>query len=250
MGPQTSVSVPALPGAVGISSLTVYADGNVDGHAGGSAHAHLVCSEAYYVVSGRGAVQTLGAQGYTETDLRAGVVLQLGPGTIHRLVNEDELRLLVIMQNGGLPEAGDAVLTLPPEHLSSRERYDAAAALPHHRATEQAGRRRDLSVDGFTRLREACARAGPQALMPFYTAAAALVRPLLGDWKDRWRSGAHRDAVGTSRRIEALASGDVGHLLEATVVVQPEPAERGRLGMCGHLDTYAARADPGTGWPQ
>lgn len=50
----------------------------------------------------------------------------------------------VLMQNSGLPEAGDAVLAFPPEVVADPERYATAAALPPGTgpATEAAARRR------------------------------------------------------------------------------------------------------------
>lgn len=126
----TGEALAGFPGAVGISALSVYRTEAADGHAGGSPHVHLVCSEAYYVVGGQGLVQTLTASGFRETPLRAGAVVQFGPGTIHRLINQGDLQILVIMQNSGLPESGDAVLTLPPELLHDAEVYRRAATLP------------------------------------------------------------------------------------------------------------------------
>ncbi|MGW3810334.1 hypothetical protein ACWD50_27265, partial [Micromonospora sp. NPDC005113] len=41
-------------------------------------------------------------------------------------------------------------------------------------------------------------------------------------------------------RLDALGRGDAGHLGEAGVYAVDEPVERGRLGMCGLLDTYPA----------
>ncbi|GAB3933934.1 hypothetical protein GCM10027614_06000 [Micromonospora vulcania] len=49
---------------------------------------------------------------------------------MHRLVNGGGLSIVVLMQNSGLPEAGDAVLTFPPDVLADPAAYAAAAALP------------------------------------------------------------------------------------------------------------------------
>src|SRR5262245_61519905 len=98
-----------LPGAVGVSGLQVYDWPTADGLCGGSPHVHLACAEAYVVIEGKGSVQTLNTEGFASTPLRPGTVLWFTPGTIHRLVNDDGLRIVVIMQNDGLPEAGDAV---------------------------------------------------------------------------------------------------------------------------------------------
>ena len=242
---RTAAAAPAqgstvLPGGIGISSLTVYGSGSVDGHMGGSAHMHLACSEAYYVVAGRGTAQTLNTAGFRETTLRPGVVMHFEPGTIHRLVNDGDLQILVMMQNGGLPEAGDAVLTLPPEHLSDRARYEAATALVEGDEHGCAMRRRDLSIMGFTALREAFQARGAEALEPFFASATELVRPLIGQWRRRWQDGARLLADTTGEQLDELDLSDHSHLRAAGVHIQPQPEVTGRLGMCGHLDVYAA----------
>lgn len=101
---------PPLPGAVGLSHLCPYDWPAADGVRGGSPHLHLVCTEAYVVTGGRGAVQTLGPGGCRDIPLEAGSVAWFTPGTVHRMVQGEELRVTVLMENSGLPEAGDAVL--------------------------------------------------------------------------------------------------------------------------------------------
>ena len=56
--------IPPLPGAVGVTHLKVYDTEAPDGLFGGSPHVHFACTEAYLVIGGRGAVQTLGADGF------------------------------------------------------------------------------------------------------------------------------------------------------------------------------------------
>jgi hypothetical protein len=148
----------------------------------------------------------------------------------------------VIMQNNGLPEAGDAVLTFPSDVLADPRRYADAVALPDGGApgvdVNAAYRRRDLAIEGFQELRAAVERDGPRALAAFQTAAAALKRPLLDQWRTRWEDGAFRAAQSTGVQLDALARGDASHLREARVTALPGPTEEGRLGMCGLLDTY------------
>jgi mannose-6-phosphate isomerase-like protein (cupin superfamily) len=125
---------PFFPGGTAVSGLQVYDWPADDGLSGGSPHVHLACTEAYVVVGGEGTLQTLTVQGPSQIPLRPGTVAWFGPGTIHRAVNGDgALRVVVLMQNGGLPEAGDAVLTFPPEVLANPAAYNAAASLldPH-----------------------------------------------------------------------------------------------------------------------
>ncbi|MFC8297958.1 cupin domain-containing protein [Micromonospora orduensis] len=230
----------ALPGGIGVSRLRVYDTVAPDGVVGGTPHVHLCCTEGYVVTDGEGAVQTLTADGYRETPLRPGAVVWFRPGTVHRLVNGGGLTIVVLMQNSGLPEAGDAVLTFPPEVLADPDAYAAAVALPDGGApgadVRAAYRRRDLAVTGFQALRAG----GPAALAAFHDAALALRRPLLADWRRRWAVGAGRAAAGTGEQLDALERGDACHLGEARVYAVDEPVERGRLGMCGLLDTYPA----------
>ncbi|MEH1165178.1 cupin domain-containing protein [Micromonospora sp. CPCC 205539] len=231
-----------LPGGIGVSRLRVYDTTAPDGVVGGTPHVHLCCTEGYAVTGGEGAVQTLTAGGYRETPLRPGAVVWFEPGTVHRLVNGGGLTIVVLMQNSGLPEAGDAVLTFPPEVLADPAAYAAAAALPDGGApgadVTAAYRRRDLAVTGFQALRAG----GPAELAAFHAAALALRRPLLARWRERWAAGAGRAAATTGEQLDALERGDPGHLAEARVYAVDEPVERGRLGMCGLLDTYPANA--------
>lgn len=237
-GTGGSPAPPPLPGAVGISRLQVYSSAAADGVVGGTPHMHLACSEGYYVTGGAGAVHTLTARGQERVPLRAGTVAWFTPGTVHRLVNEGDLEIVTLMQNGGLPEAGDAVLTLPSSVLSDPERYDREARLPRNATLDDARRRRDLAVQGLAELTAALERHGPPALEAFYRAAAAIVRPRLQGWRALWEDGARRAAQDTADQLDALGDGDVTHLLSAGVHARPDPDETGRLGMCGLLDTY------------
>ena len=221
-----------LPGGIGVSLLRVYDTTAPDGLVGGSPHVHLACSEGYYVIAGTGAVQTLTTSGYAETPLEPGAVVWFGPGTIHRLVNTGELTILTLMSDRGLPEAGDAVLTLPAEHLASRSAYEEATRLDG--TTESAMRRRDLALSGYLELRDG----GPEALDAFLAAAVELVRPLVGEWRERWQAGAKRLADQTGAVLDALDRGDGSHLREAMPGRLGQPTEQGRFGMCGRLDVY------------
>ncbi|MEV1146539.1 hypothetical protein AB0I76_23180, partial [Micromonospora sp. NPDC049799] len=49
-----------------------------------------------------------------------------------------------------------------------------------------------------------------------------------------------RTTPGLGHQLDALDRGDAAHLQGARVWAAGEPAERGRLGMCGLLDTYPA----------
>ncbi|MHC5906441.1 cupin domain-containing protein [Streptomyces sp. S6] len=229
-----------LPGGVGLSRLCVYDWPAADGLHGGTPHMHLACSEGYVVTGGQGAVETLTASGFEVTPLAPGTVAWFTPGTVHRLVNEDDLQIAVLMQNSGLPEAGDAVLTLPPEYLTDPDTYASATRIPPDASREEqeqvARRRRDLALEGYRLLRES-----PASLDAFHTSAAALVRPRLDEWRARWEAGALAAARATEEHLERLVRGDASHLRDAVVRAE-QPAERGKFGMCGRLDVYALEA--------
>ena len=225
-----------LPGGVGISRLCVY-------DAGGSPHLHLCCAEAYVVLSGLGSVQTLTLKaGFAETPLRPGAVVWFTPGTIHRLVNGGDLEILALMQNSGLPEAGDAVLTFPSNVVADPAAYADAVALPDGGAATgditAVYRRRELALAGFATLRDAMDGGDDRPLREFHAAAARLVQPRLAHWRERWAGGALRAAEETGVQLDALAEGSAAHLADAAVYERTAPMEQDRRGMCGLLQTY------------
>jgi hypothetical protein len=138
------------------------------------------------------------------------------------------------MSNSGLPEAGDAVLTVPPEHLADRAAYEAVTTLSGEgeERTASAMRRRDLALQGFVELRD------NGGLDEFYARAMELVRPFVGEWRVRWEAGAKRLADETGAALDALEKGDGAHLRDASLNAFGTPTERGRHGMCGRLDVY------------
>jgi mannose-6-phosphate isomerase-like protein (cupin superfamily) len=228
---------PAFPGATAVSGLRVYDWPAEDGLRGGSPHIHLACTEAYVVVGGEGELHTLTVAGLERTPLRPGVVAWFGPGTVHRAVNLDgALKVVVVMQNSGLPEAGDAVLTFPPEHLESPEKYRLASKVE---SEDDARRRRDLAVEGYLSLVDAVASGKPEALAEFYRQAVQLRSKLFDTWDEVLRDGVVAAAQRTANQLSALREGRIEHLLEAAVRVEraPEPADRA-FGMCGRLDRY------------
>lgn len=253
-------STPAFPGATGVTLLDVYDWTGPDGLPGGSAHVHLASTEGYVVASGEGRLQTLGGGGYAETPLRPGDCLWFTPGTIHRLVNDGGLRLFVVMQNAGLPEHGDAVLTFPPDILADPERYAAAAALPgpapggdtagtddtvgggDNALAEAARWRAALAVEGYLELRAAVAEKGPEALEGFYAMALALKSELEPDWRDRWRAGALASAELTGTHLDEIGARVPGHLARGELWRIERPAGARSYGMCGRLTTYPAAA--------
>jgi hypothetical protein len=184
-----------------------------------------------------------------------------------------------VMQNAGLPEHGDAVLTFAPDILADPGRYARAASLdplPGEPAVagqtraDRARRRASLAVAGYLQLRAQVAERGPGALERFYAQALRLVAGRAPEWRERWQAGARRTAELTGEHLDNIAAEVSGHLASAGVwgiaaSVPPDSgaAEGGNTpgdnapggngdagtpdtrayGMCGRLTTYpAARA--------
>lgn len=140
-----------FPGGTAVSHLWVYDWLAEDGLSGGSPHLHTASAEGYVVIRGRGTLETLSSAGHRQNPLRQGTFLWFTPGTVHRLINNSgDLELIVVMQNAGLPEAGDAVLTYPREFLDGPEAYRETTTVTDH---VEARQRRDLAVQGYLELR-------------------------------------------------------------------------------------------------
>jgi mannose-6-phosphate isomerase-like protein (cupin superfamily) len=232
---DTTSSAPPLPGGVGLSRLRVYDWEGPDGLRGGSPHVHLACMEAYLVLAGSGAVQTIGPAGFESTPLRRGSLVWFTPGTVHRLINDGDLEIIVLMQVATLPEVGDCILSFPEPVLADPAAYREAAAHDPGRSVAAAGedvarRRRDLAVEGFNQLRD-----GTFALDRFYELAAAVAAPLAPAWRAAWEEG---PAAAAARAEELIAGLDDGVPALAPALFGLEPPDREVLGLCGRLDTY------------
>ncbi|TYL52723.1 cupin domain-containing protein [Agromyces mariniharenae] len=244
---------PAFPGATSVSALDVYDAVAPDGLAGGTPHLHTVSTEAYLVVGGRGRLHTVDGSGaFAERRLGSGDLVWFAPGVIHRAVNDGGLAVRVIMQNAGLPEAGDAVMTFPDEVLADPQRYAEAAALSGPAASDAdrlaaAVARRDLAVAGYRALFDGDGRVDPVRLSRLHERAVALVRPRVPEWRERWESGALSVARETGDRLDALETGaDPGLTAARVAVASDAPA----FGMCGRLrryETWPAAAGPTRG---
>lgn len=240
-GATTPLAAPPLPGGVGMSRLRVYDWEGPDGLRGGSPHVHLVCSEAYLVLGGEGAVQTLGPAGFSETPVQRGSLLWFTPGLVHRLINRGDLEIVVLMQIATLPEAGDCILTFPEEVLRDRQAYLQAAGHDPGRSVgavddDAARRRRDLAVDGFNELRARIEAEGERALQRFYELAAGLAAPLARAWRDAWQDGPTAAGERAGELIAALEDGGVPPLSASMFGIEPPASEV--LGLCGRLHVY------------
>lgn len=227
-----------FPGAVGLTHLRVYDTAAPDGVIGGSPHVHLASAEAYVPIAGSGQVHTLGAAGEQTFDLHPGAVVWFEPGVIHRLVNGGGLELLVIMQNAGLPEAGDAVFTFPDAIMEDERGYRKAASLPDAAGPERTAaalRRRDLAVEGFESLLAARAGGDDRPLRRFLERAATLKRDRLTEWSALVESGPVAEAARTVSRLDALWQEQQDGLLAARVHGTAAGDGPPGVGMCGLL---------------
>ncbi|SIO84347.1 cupin domain-containing protein [Nocardiopsis sp. JB363] len=222
-----------FPGGTAVSHLWVYDWLAEDGVSGGSPHLHTASAEGYVVIRGRGTLETLSGAGHQKTTLRQGTLLWFTPGTVHRLINNSgDLELLVVMQNAGLPESGDAVLTYPREFLADSDAYREATAVA---SPEEARQRRDLAVQGYLELREQVRREGPSALTDLHRSAVDLVRDKAVGWHHHVQRGVVQQAESAQGHLDALSRGDGDHLSEAAVFTA---AEGSRTGMCGDLRVW------------
>ena len=239
--------IPPFPGAVGVSHLRVYDWEAPDGLRGGTPHVHSVCTEAYAVAAGSGAVQAMTPHGFQEIPLEPGSFVWFTPGTIHRLINHGDLEIFVLMQNAGLPEAGDMVITFPDDVLADPAAYGEAATLPEDERTTSgtgnaARRRRDLAVEGFALIR----RGGNAALAEFHQRVSALLAPRAASWFSIWERGPLAAAERTGEQLADLVqSGIADHLADASIHQLPPPAGDRRMGCCGTLGVYLPLV-PGT----
>lgn len=232
-----------MPGATLATRLKVYDTVTPDGQRGGTPHLHLMCTEMYFVTAGSGAVELIDMRGFATVALEPQTALVFSPGTIHRLINpHGDLELFIVMQNSGLPERGDNVVTFPEAVMQDEDSFAQAMRV---QSVEEAYRRRDRGVAGFLQLRAAfedSMEAGQRALQRFYAQAAERARTLREEWREVVTSGALAEAQQSLRHLEALEQGDTGYLHDARHF-PIYPQEHRTPGFCGHLNRYV---DPAT----
>lgn len=245
MSEETKQCVPPISGGIGISNIRVFNTVGPDGLRGGCPHLHFTCTESYVVTAGKGSVQTLGCQGFAEVPLEPGRLVWFTPGVLHRLINEDgALEIMVVMQNAGLPEAGDHVLCFPFEVLEDPDRYfeianlSSAAGAVYADNEEASMRRRDLAVEGFNILRARVEKEGAEAMAEFYKRGVELVRPKLSMWKEVWSEKVRHITEDTERHLELLAAADTEHMKNGAVYTVQAPGDERHWGFCGHLGKY------------
>ncbi|MDQ0676953.1 mannose-6-phosphate isomerase-like protein (cupin superfamily) [Arthrobacter pascens] len=233
-----------FPGGVALTRLGVYDWEAADGVCGGSPHMHTASTEAYLVLSGTGRVETIRSSGYESHDLAANDLLWFSPGTIHRIVNTGGLDILAIMQNGGLPEAGDAVLTFEADIVADPERYSRTAALaarPSSDSLAEAARtRRDAAMAGYQRLKDAALSGDFDAIEQFHSDAVRLVQSRVSGWQELWSGTIAPEAARTEHWLADLAEGRFSHFKDAAVSRTAPAGPDRSFGMCGMLQKWDA----------
>ncbi|HET9222546.1 MAG TPA: cupin, partial [Roseiflexaceae bacterium] len=121
-------------------------------------------------------------------------------------------------------------------YLDAASLASSGAVYTHSHAA--ARRRRDLAVEGFAVLRERFEQRGTAALEEFYATALKLVRPKLDTWRAVWEHGPLAATRRTGEQLDALARGQIDHMLGGAIYELPAPGEDRRLGVCGTLGVY------------
>ena len=230
-----------MPGAILTTRLKVYDTAGPDGQFGGTPHLHLCCTEMYFVIGGSGSVEIIDPTGFSVVELPLHAAYIFSPGTIHRLINpRKDLELFIMMQNSGLPERGDNLVTFTDEIMQSQDKFAAAMKV---QSVEDGYRRRDQGVAGFLELKKAFQQGkGLVALQRFYDLAAKRTSNRQAEWRDVVTEGALAEARHSLAILDELAQGKTDYLAETQqhlVLSQPHST----VGFCGHLNRYF---DPAT----
>ena len=232
-----------LPTGVGLSHLNVYtedAPAALASGPGGSAHFHTVCSELYYVLSGSGSVELISGKGYQKVALEPRQLVCMTPGIIHRLDNPNKnLEILVIMQNGGLAERGDYILTFPDKILADDAAYASAVKISSH---ADAITRRNLSLEGFNSLKSTIQtdlNAGRAALDKLYQHARRILAPKIEGFEWVLRTGSLTEVKASHDAVDFIRNNHMEYLDKARWCSIDPAQDQIRSGLCGDLRSYA-----------
>jgi hypothetical protein len=225
-----------LIAGIGLTHLAVYDQRPApDGKQSGCAHVHAVTDEAYFVISGTGALELHDVErGFRNVPLAAGSFVQFAPGTLHRAVNTGGLTCLCIMGNAGLAERGDARIYFGPEADADAELYQQYWRLPAENGLDGALERRDRSIAAYMdlmRLWDTDRDAYRARLQSFVDRHLDAVAPLRERFQDVLTQG-----PGLSLNTVLARLGDMPRAADgaaATAVGHAPGAPR--LGMCGLL---------------
>ena len=225
-------------GGIGLTHLTVYEQRAApDGVMSGCAHVHAITDEAYYVLSGTGAVELHDAEfGFRSVRLARGSFVQFPPGTIHRTVSSGALEVLAIMGNAGLPEHGDARIYFGSAVDDDPPEFERLTALPRTRGLEGALERRDASVRAYMELLTLWRRdrdAYRVELERFVSLHARSVAARRAEIEGLIRAGPAR---WSELALARLATPGISGVPKSGLAREDDTTPR--LGMCGTLRQY------------
>lgn len=224
-----------LVGGIGVTVLRIYDQRpGPDAVNAGCAHVHALTGEAYFGLTGEGALELHDPeQGFRRVTIGPGVYVQFPPGTLHRSVSTDRCEVLAIMGNAGLAERGDARIYFGADVDADPQRYEALRSLV------------DRGLDGALERRDASARAYQGLLALWENDRAAYFAEL------RRFVGKHHETIAANRASmeAAIRAGplreaqDALQLLAALDAQRPgadagawrRPTSEHVLGMCGML---------------
>ena len=237
------MNTPMFPGATEFSLVSLYNDLETS-CCGGTPHLHTACTEAYIGMSGAGRVEFLSTQGHGQYPIAPGQVVCFSPGVIHRgIPDSKETEVLVLMQNAGLPEAGDAVLTLPSRYWDHPDEHPSVMSLEADTVAAKQDlvrRRRALALEGFGELLRMFDAEGPPGLNAFYEYARAVVAPRLEVMQGLVERTAARELETTLASLASMRSGSIRHLHDGRVAHTNHGSAR--FGMCGILRPFRSAA--------
>jgi mannose-6-phosphate isomerase-like protein (cupin superfamily) len=233
---QPGSTQPGLIAGIGLTHLTVYDQRPApDGLNSGCAHVHAVTDEAYFVLSGMGAIELHDVEhGFRSVPLGPGSFVQFAPGTLHRAVNKDRLTVLCMMGNAGLAERGDARVWFGQDVDADPASYQRLWRLPAEKGLEGALERRDRSISAYMRLMELWEQdrnTYRTELKRFVDLHARTMEPLREGFQSVVSQGPAVWVQSALARIDGLPS--LTGSPQATAV-GPEPGGP-KLGMCGLL---------------
>ncbi|MCG6874538.1 MAG: cupin domain-containing protein [Betaproteobacteria bacterium] len=224
-----------LVGGIGLTLLRIYDQRpGPDGVTAGCAHVHALTGEAYFGLSGEGALELHDVdRGFRRVTIRPGTYVQFPPGTLHRSVSTNRCEVLAVMGNAGLAERGDARIYFGADVDADPQRYEALRSLV------------DRGLDGALERRDASARAYQQLMDLWekdHAAYFAELRRFLGkhhetivanraSMEDAIRAGPLREAQDALELLTALDSRSPDAVAGAWREPETEPV----LGMCGML---------------
>lgn len=249
----TAGATPVFPGATQCSRVSLYGDLDT-GVCGGTPHVHTACTEAYVWLRGIGSIELLGHQGHQILPMAPDDVAWFSPGVIHRGIpdpDHQDAEVLVVMQNAGLPEAGDAVLTLPERLWGSPEEYRRTVDVSSGSIDDSrqlVRERRAMAMEGLAELTAAVERLGPSGLDGFYAYAASVVRPHLEAMAALVEDRVQAEVDITRRALDTMRSGSSDHLRAGQFATARAPSEP-LFGMCGELRPLPTNAPHTDGSP-